>query len=181
MEEPTDGYTNLKRSEDASKNKGIKQNPKLHNHKALSRATTVHISCFHVQFPDRLGHQGITCQKTIKQFTAVPTKDQRFTYNSESISVEEGSLIRVVASSLYKQQTMWCYTKTFYYIFRHLGYKNLKRIMVRDGTCGVLDAAFKTCCSHFKPKTCCLLSNISAYATFHPHRTKKYRSQKCSV
>ena len=40
------------------------------------------------------------------------------------------------------------------------GPKNLKRVMVRDGICGVSDNALKDSCSHFK------------FILYHPIRTK---------
>ena len=43
--------------------------------------------------------------------------------------------------------------------------------MVRDGMCGVSVDALKNCCSHFISKPC-FWSIFSAYAKFHPNRTK---------
>ena len=58
-----------------------------------------------------------------------------------------------------------------FYVFAPL-FKNLKRVAVRDGICGVSVDALKYCCSHFKLILCCFWFINSPHTRFHPNRTK---------
>ena len=50
--------------------------------------------------------------------------------------------------------------------------KNLKRVMVRDGICGVTVDALKNCCSQFQLILCYFWFIISPHTKYHPNRTK---------
>ena len=57
-------------------------------------------------------------------------------------------------------------------VYTHVHYNiitNLKRIMVRDGMCGVSVDALKNCCSHLKLIPYSFWSIISPYTKFHPN------------